>query len=983
MAYNANTNWNNERSYLNGLISKGGGNAEWAKNQMNELNKAQQQYGGSSGSSGSSTTRTPSTSTPSRNNNGGNSYTPASGGTTRTPSASTPSVPAASGAGNTGGYNEKTNWANENSYLNGLISKGGGTAEWAKKQLQALQEAQKKYTGSAGGSTGTSGAGSLSDAELRNRYFPGADVIPSGVDLAAGTTRAPNGDVLPLHDWSTDTTDYGQLMRNAKDIYEFREAAQARVNKARAQGIDISGKNGTLTNEDLYLEWKKKSGYNPGYSDFVYKGWGYDSIGEKEGWIDNAGQGSGYYGMDGEGHWGYYEDPGLTKKLAKGTWDDYASSDGGYVRMDDTGQPDMKERDMSRAGKTVILTGPKGTWECTYSDNGYITKRLRTSSRYTFGLTPAKADNDAGVSSEDLLYLDTGHRYAGPGSDLYNQDIRAASRKDYENVMAWRKQNGLDSGSGSSGTSGGSTGSAGMGSGLPDASGGSYSPQSTGSLPDGFIPSAAGVRTNNEYQEALREKMNENSRLWYTADAAERERLHQENVSLANEINRIGGNVSYDSVSGKWSGSAGTQGEEISYPSSGGSGDSSIPTISGITNRAPDLTSVLDKWLEAAKAQAEGKIDYATSTGINELQRAKEDAQGQFQTQRDQIAADEARAQDNQALYNERTGDRGGIGAAQYDSIANTAAQNRLTVNQAQTKLSTDTARQIADLRAQGEFEKADQLLQLSQSYLQQLISIEQWSAEFNLSVDQFNKQIEQWNYEYELKVADLLGTWRGQQTLASKQYELSRDSELFDQEYKSAGLTGTFRGQPTLEARASLAEAGLALAQSGIMPSQSQLEAMKSLYGYDSNAVTSLVQTAKLAQQSKLSGGSGYTGGGKNTGKTSSDEPNVKTDTSQWLAYHGYDNYDDAYDALRLQGFDDDIAESRANAYMKEINKYIDSNSVTYDVYQGLYRTLVSLKQTKGVSAARSYFENNILTKYVIPDRWLNDLMSLVGYTG
>ena len=48
--YNANTKWDNERSYLNGLISKGGGNAEWAKKQMSELNKAQQQYGGSSGS---------------------------------------------------------------------------------------------------------------------------------------------------------------------------------------------------------------------------------------------------------------------------------------------------------------------------------------------------------------------------------------------------------------------------------------------------------------------------------------------------------------------------------------------------------------------------------------------------------------------------------------------------------------------------------------------------------------------------------------------------------------------------------------------------------------------------------------------------------------------------------------------------------------------------------------------------------------------
>ena len=170
-AYNANTNWNNERNYLNGLISKGGGNAEWAKKQMNELNRAQQQYGGSSGSSGGSTTRTPSVSTPSLSS-GGNSYTPASG------------------------------------------------------------------------------AGALSDAELRNRYFPGADVIPSGVNLAAGTTRAPNGDILPLHDWSTDTTDYGQLMLNAKDINEFREAAQARVNKANAQGIDLL--NGDArTNEDL------------------------------------------------------------------------------------------------------------------------------------------------------------------------------------------------------------------------------------------------------------------------------------------------------------------------------------------------------------------------------------------------------------------------------------------------------------------------------------------------------------------------------------------------------------------------------------------------------------------------------------------------------------------------------------------------------------------------------------------------------------
>lgn len=381
-----------------------------------------------------------------------------------------------------GAYNANTKWDNERSYLNGLISKGGGNAEWAKKQMNELNKAQQQYGGSSGYSGGgttvrTPSVSTPSDAELRNRYFPGADVIPSGVDLAAGTTRAPNGDILPLHDWSTDTTDYGQLMLNAKDINAFREAAQARVNKANAQGINIYGEGTARTNEDLYNEWRKKSGYAPNYGDFVYKGWGHNSMTDTDGWIDNAGQGTGYYGMDGEGHWGYYEDPGLTKKLQNGTWDDYASSDGGYVRMDDTGQPDMTQRDMSRAGQTVIMTGPKGTWECTYGDNGYITRRLRTSSRYTYGLIPAKADNDAGVSSEELMNLQFGHSYTGPGSTINDKDITAASRSDYEKVMASRGQSSVG-------------GSEGIGGKLPDASG--VNGNLSGLLPDAISGGASG-----------------------------------------------------------------------------------------------------------------------------------------------------------------------------------------------------------------------------------------------------------------------------------------------------------------------------------------------------------------------------------------------------------------------------------------------------------------------------------------------------------
>ena len=174
------------------------------------------------------------------------------------------------------------------------------------------------------------------------------------------------------------------------------------------------------------------------------------------------------------------------------------------------------------------------------------------------------------------------------------------------------------------------------------------------------------------------------------------------------------------------------------------------------------MRDLLDQWLSAAKQQQEAAINYGVEQGVNELRRAEEDAQQQYQAQQDQINIDEARAKDNQALYAEARGDRGGIGAAQYDSIMNAAAQNRLTVSQQQTKLSTDTARQIADLRAQGEYKKADAVLELTQRYLTQLMSLEQWALNYQMDVAQFNLQLEKWQAEYALSLAKLKGTSTG-----------------------------------------------------------------------------------------------------------------------------------------------------------------------------------------------------------------------------
>lgn len=115
MAYNKNTNFANERKYLNNLISGGGGNAEWAKNQMKALNSAEQKYGNSGVSSGGGSSGSRSGSV------GGGS-----GGGIVSVAASNP-------------YNENTNFANERAYLSNLMSNGNyGQQEWAKNRMGLL-----------------------------------------------------------------------------------------------------------------------------------------------------------------------------------------------------------------------------------------------------------------------------------------------------------------------------------------------------------------------------------------------------------------------------------------------------------------------------------------------------------------------------------------------------------------------------------------------------------------------------------------------------------------------------------------------------------------------------------------------------------------------------------------------------------------------------------------------------------------------------
>lgn len=333
----------------------------------------------------------------------------------------------------------------------------------------------------------------------------------------------------------------------------------------------------------------------------------------------------------------------------------------------------------------------------------------------------------------------------------------------------------------------------------------------------------------------------------------------------------------------------GTQEQAAKEPTEQQTATPAADTTSMDTLEKPDtlvsaMIEQLNSWREAAAKQSDLQRDYAVEQGVNELQRALEDAQAQFQTQRNQASTDERKALDNSALYAEARGDRGGIGQEQYNLIQSSAAQNRLAVSQAQTKLSTDTARQIADLRAQGEFSKADDLLSLAQTYLSQLTQLQQWGADYAMDYASFQESIRQWQAEYELQKAELMGSLNGESTLAAKQYEESNKQWQSEFDLSKSKLDTSNQqwqaefGQSKTEWNADM---GKALLSAGIMPSETQLQAMGITKAQATQYISTLDTTASLSKKTS-SNKSGSGGGSDSSSSNKTSSSKTVTDASE-----------------------------------------------------------------------------------------------------
>ena len=301
--------------------------------------------------------------------------------------------------------------------------------------------------------------------------------------------------------------------------------------------------------------------------------------------------------------------------------------------------------------------------------------------------------------------------------------------------------------------------------------------------------------------------------------------------------------------------------------------------------------------------QQNAKIDYTVQQAVDELNRAQEAAQKGFADQRNKVNIEEAQARDAEVLYAAARGDRGGITGRQYNSIGNTAANNRAAINQAQQQLATDTARQIADLRAQGEFEKADALLQIAQQQLAQLWELQQYNDNLILQEQQMAMQESQLTGQYN-------GTPTIDVQLADREFDFN--TQMAQREWEQA--LKEYNYNVSQAEREWAYEIAMQALQTGTMPSADILAAA----GIDSNTASQMASIYKAAATSKGSSGGGSGGGTKKT-----------SDSNVLQTIYGMNNEAEVFDYLVKAG----VSQNEREMYMEYWYSRPNANKNTSNV--------------------------------------------------
>lgn len=153
---------------------------------------------------------------------------------------------------------------------------------------------------------------------------------------------------------------------------------------------------------------------------------------------------------------------------------------------------------------------------------------------------------------------------------------------------------------------------------------------------------------------------------------------------------------------------------------------------------------------EAAMAAAEQDILATQQAGNQELDAAA--AQSEISSYN---------LMDNLALRSARMGDQGGIGQKQYGEAANANDKRLLEISLEKRNLETSTGQQIAQLQAQGKMNEAQIISDLGMKQLELLTAEED--------------KLRSFQQDQELTNARLLGTYKGQPTVATQEMNYNR----------------------------------------------------------------------------------------------------------------------------------------------------------------------------------------------------------------
>ena len=134
-----------------------------------------------------------------------------------------------------------------------------------------------------------------------------------------------------------------------------------------------------------------------------------------------------------------------------------------------------------------------------------------------------------------------------------------------------------------------------------------------------------------------------------------------------------------------------------------------------------DHSDLIRQQYDAARQQQEAAVDYDTGKNVRQAVRDYEDAQPGYLEAYGGETRDMYQAMDNAALTARASGEYGGVGTARVMEARNDYLARRQALSLEQEKLATDTMRSVADLRARGEFDKADALLKAGQGELRAL----------------------------------------------------------------------------------------------------------------------------------------------------------------------------------------------------------------------------------------------------------------------